>query len=117
MSVKLLLTVFRAYAFPIVMSLMLLIAIVIIGWREHRISEFKNQSIEHTFLIKLEDHCGWREIQAIQKTLEIHTHQDVEIHKDSSNVYKLKVKCPPDDAHSIWHWLSRRQWVKHANSE
>lgn len=101
------------------MFVMLLIALGIIAWKQHNIWQFKNQSVEHTFLVYLRDDCGWQEMDAIQKNLEQTTHQPVygELVDSRRQVYRIKVKAPPDKSHSIWDWLSGRAWVERADKE
>lgn len=101
------------------MFVMLLMALSIIAWRQHRIWQFKNQSVEHTFIVDLKDNCGWQEMDAIQKNLEQTTHQPVygELVDGRRQVYRIKVKAPPEDGRTIWDWLSGRAWVEKADRE
>lgn len=114
-----LIALIRSYAFPSIMFVMLLIALGIIAWRQHQIWEFKVQSVEHTFVIDLRDEYGWQEMDAIKKNLEQTTHQPVygELLDDRRQVYRIKVKAPPKESHSIWDWLSGRAWVERADRE
>lgn len=109
----------RDYGLSVVLVLMFFVAIFMLGVREYRSHQFKEASVQHVFLIKLKDGCGIAEATAIQKNLEVATQQEVtnELVDSSRQLYRIRVKCPPDRVHSIWDWLSGRKWIESARPE
>lgn len=109
----------KGYAFILLMTVMFFAAMVLLFDKQLSIIKYREHSHEHTFTVDLQDNLGWSEFIAIQKNLEATTHQPVyaELVDQQRKIYRLRIKCPPDQVSHIWGWLTDRQWVEDAQIE
>ena len=107
------LTQLERWWFPTVSALLLVIIFSIVYRNDLCERQWKNESRTHTLIIDLDDDASWEAMATIQANLERKTYQPVynELIDPQRNIYKIKVKVPPQHARSLWDWLRGRDKV------